>query len=120
MAYSGFYADLLQAFDPYMTVCENSYFRRLPQPFRILSEHNSTYYDTSLAHDQHKDFILVSPSAVKVNMGVSSGSKDKDDMTRALKNRSNVLYAPGVNFSSFSEHTIDATCIGLYFLDNMF
>lgn len=120
LAYGIYYKGLLELYDPYVTVCEDSYFKRLPQPFRVLSEHNSNYYNISLERDPHKDFILVKPSSVKVNMGVSSGSKDKEDMTRALLKRKDVQYGPGVDVSKFSEHTIDATCIALWFVDNMF
>lgn len=69
-----------------------------------------------IRHTIHTDhygclFETVDPSSVKNAFGVHGGSKDKNDMTKALK-KQNFLWAEDIDIDALDEHSVDSIAVG--------
>lgn len=67
-------------------------------------------------------FISIAPSIIKNTMGVAGGSKDKLLMKYALKQfeiEGKVINEKKINLDLLDEHSIDAVCIGLSYLNSI-
>lgn len=114
IGYMDFLKKTLDAWTPDVVICESPFMGKRAQAFRVLSELTILFQITAVLDDTDRAFKFVTPPEVKKNVGVKGNSGDKEDMTKALKGRSDVHYHYGITIEDFSEHTIDAACIAIW------
>ena len=106
-------AELLRIYNPNVVISEAPYLGRFPQSFAALVEllmelrHRLFQYNVSMP------LLSIDPSSVKKSMGVKGNSSDKGEMTIAL-HKEKIKHIRPVD--TMDEHTVDATCVGLYYI----
>lgn len=114
LGYGMTYHDYLEEWDPFTIASEAPYKGRFVAAFKALTEQITTLRAFLWKWDHTKTFHLYEPSVVKKAMGVKGGSKDKEDMRRALAKRTDVSYGSGISLNALDEHTVDAICVAIH------
>jgi Holliday junction resolvasome RuvABC endonuclease subunit len=117
--YNKHLVDLCETIEPFAVCSEAPFMGRFAAAYGALKEQVKCFHDAAKDHDQTMPFLLVEPTPVKKFMGVKGNSGDKDLMSKALCSRSDILYGDGLNPSDLDEHSVDAVCVGLYWVDKM-
>lgn len=117
--YFNFLHDQCTRLQPQLVCCENAYLSRFAAAYGTLKEQIMLFRTAVYNYDRFAQFHVVEPSTAKMNMGVKGGSKDKEDMRRALKKRKDIFYGDGIDIDALDEHSIDSICIGLFFADKI-
>lgn len=113
--------ELCDRVDPYMVGSEAPYMGRFAAAFGALKEMTTVLRLGAAKHDWTMPFLFIEPTPVKKFMGVQ-GKKDmgnKDAMTRQLRTRTDLGWPEDLTIDDLDEHSIDATCVGLYFMDQI-
>lgn len=105
---------LLHLYTPDIVGSEAPYLGKFPQSYAALSELLHEF--KSCTHDYSLSIPLeyIDPASVKVVVGVKGKSGDKNKMTRALR-KIKINYID-VDPTAFDEHTVDAVCVGVYYV----
>lgn len=112
-------SSLLKFNCPEAIVCETPYMGRFAATFGALKEQLMLFRLSAWDYDRSLPLNFIEPSPVKVHMGVSGKSGDKDQMHDALKKRTDVSYGDDVVLLNLDEHEVDSICIGLWYLDQL-
>lgn len=102
---------LLHRFEPHAMAVESPFLGRLPQAFEALIEVRTFLRRALVKYDVGMSMELYSPTHVKNAVGVSGKSKDKNDMTEALR-KLDVTWGEGVSLEALDEHSVDAIAVG--------
>lgn len=112
---------LLNKWLPTDVVSEAAFFKRFPQPFKVLTSLVTTFRNLTYSFDPYMFFTEVPPLTVKHYMGVSHKKKKTDPkdiekilIRKALYETKLPLDLNGFILDDLDEHTIDAICIGLW------
>lgn len=111
--------ELLHTWQPSGIVYESAYLSRLPQAFKALTEISVALRSAVMAWDCTVPFNPIDPSTVKKFMGVKGTSSNKDDMRIALLSTQLPVQYIDVIAEQLGEHEIDATCVGLWYADQI-
>lgn len=114
MGYMEFLNKVLDVWQPDVVICESPFLGGHAQAFRVLSELTILFQVLAIKDDMDRSFKFVTPPEVKKNIGVKGNSGDKEEMKKALLKRNDICLYEGISFEDFSEHTIDAACIGIW------
>lgn len=114
-----FFESLIEHLNPDIIVSEDGHLRSMPmaQSFRVLCEVIMALKQTTYRIAPHTEFITVSASKVKTAVNVDGRSDKKDDMLAALRTQKDLLYVDGISIDQFTEHTVDATCVTLWYIN---
>lgn len=111
---SDFVTAIYKAWPIDLVIFESPFLGRFPQSFKGLVEVTQAMKDALYQEDMHFKFTDIDPKSVKNKIGVSGGSKDKDDMYHALLNYEDIEWGAGVFLDELDEHAVDAVAVGLY------
>ncbi|QAX95994.1 hypothetical protein [Vibrio phage vB_VmeM-Yong XC32] len=114
LGYGMDYENFLVKHDPFSIASEAPYKGRFVAAFKALTEQITVLRAFLWKWDRTKTFHLYEPSVVKKAMGVKGGSKDKEDMRRALAKRTDISYGDGISLDVLDEHTVDAVCVAIH------
>lgn len=120
VGHRNFFRWLLEIANPDVVVSESPFMARSSQAFRVLSELTVLFQTAAIDDNPHRDFLYASPQAVKSAMGVTKDTGNKDLMYEALKARRDLSYANDINIDELTEHTVDSTCVTLWFIKHVF
>lgn len=102
--------DILHENQPDVVICEAAFLGRFPQAFASLCLCLNAIETAVYDYDYDVGFYTFDPPSVKVAMGVSGKSKDKDDMHKALLSNSRIKST--IDLSLLDEHAVDSICVG--------
>lgn len=114
--YESHLVELCKRVEPYMVGSEAPYMGRFAAAFGALKEQCMVLRKAGYIYDWTMPFMFIEPTPVKKFMG-AKGS-DKTLMTKGLKKRVDVDMGD-IKIDDLDEHSIDATCVGLYWLDQI-
>ncbi len=102
---------LMQEWDVQAIVSESPYLGRFPQAFAALTECVCTIRNAILNYNPYMTLYTIDPATIKMNVGVSGKSSDKNLMRNAIIDmceRRQVLVADDINIYELDEHSIDS------------
>jgi Holliday junction resolvasome RuvABC endonuclease subunit len=106
--------DILEEFRPHMVICESNYKGRFADAYATLVECVAVIRNVLYRYDPTMPLLMVDPMSAKKAAGVVGKFKDKMDVTRALKKRTDIVW--GVDIDSLDEHSVDAVAIGYHLM----
>ncbi|ARV77314.1 holliday junction resolvase [Pseudomonas phage Noxifer] len=109
--------DILEEFRPHMVICESNYKGRFADAYATLVECVAVIRNVLYRYDPTMPLLQVDPMTAKKAAGVVGKSKDKMDVVRALKKRTDINW--GVELDTLDEHSSDSVAIGLHLMHNL-
>ena len=106
--------DILEEFRPHMVICESNYKGRFADAYATLVECVAVIRNVLYRYDPTMPLLMVDPMSAKKAAGVVGKFKDKMDVTRALKKRTDIVW--GVDIDTLDEHSVDAVAIGYHLM----
>jgi len=119
LGYANCYFQYLTQWSPATICSEAPYMGRFAAAFKALTEQVTVFRAGAYQWDRAQTFNLYEPSVVKKAMGVKGGSKDKEDMRRALAKRTDVSYGNGISLEKLDEHAIDSVCVAIHHAERL-
>lgn len=119
LGYSQYYVKYLTYWSPATICSEAPYMGRFAAAFKALTEQVTVFRAGAYTWDRSQTFNLYEPSVVKKAMGVKGGSKDKEDMRRALAKRTDISYGKGISLEKLDEHAIDSICVAIHHAERL-
>lgn len=117
LGYGIFLRTLAEEHDPAVIICEAAYARFIAA-YCALIEQQTVFRVFSHNWCVNTPFKTVQASAVKRNMKVPGNNGDKELMRAALLKRE-LLIGGSIKLSDLDEHSIDAICIALFWIDEL-
>lgn len=106
--------DILEEFRPHLVICESNYKGRFADAYATLVECVAVIRNVLYRYDPTMPLLMVDPMSAKKAAGVVGKFKDKMDVTRALKKRTDINWS--VMIDTLDEHSVDAVAIGYYLM----
>ncbi|MNE02406.1 hypothetical protein D3C80_948800 [compost metagenome] len=97
-----------------MVICESNYKGRFADAYATLVECVAVIRNVLYRYDPTMPLLMVDPMSAKKAAGVVGKFKDKMDVTRALKKRTDIVW--GVDIDTLDEHSVDAVAIGYHLM----
>lgn len=113
------FMDMLLMYKPDVVVSESPFMGRFPQAFAALVELITFLKFTLFSYDRSIEFVTIDPKSVKVTMGVSGNSSNKNLMRNSLLSNNCIRYQNNLNPFTFDEHTVDALAVGLWYYSQL-
>lgn len=114
-AVSQIVCDLCKRYEIEQVVCEDIYFQHISS-HRTMSEGLHAIRVGVMRYDPAIELEMIPPREVKGGVGVPKNSSDKELMRGAVKERLANKLAEGIDLDSVTEHAIDASAIGYYWI----
>lgn len=104
--------DLMNHWGIHGLVSESPYLGRFPQAFGALVECMSVIRKAVYTFNPFMTVFTIDPATVKMAVGVSGKSGDKQAMARAVKGLHDFIVNPNINLEDLDEHSIDSAAVG--------
>lgn len=109
---------LLDTYKPDVVICESSYMGKFPQAFVSLSLCLHAIESAVYNYDTDVGYYTFDPATIKNANGVKGGSRDKEDMRKAIIANPSIVSAK--DFNLLDEHSIDSIGIGYCYFRKTF
>ncbi len=106
--------------DPNAVAIETPFMGRFPAAYGALKECVCTVTNALISHDFTMPLNGIDPKSVKNAIGVSAGSKDKNDMQAALSLHKGIEWGNGLNAGMLDEHSVDAIAVAYWLYSHQF
>lgn len=109
--------DIIEEFRPHLVICESNYKGRFADAYATLVECVAVIRNVLYRYDPTMPLLQVDPMTAKKAAGVVGKFKDKTDVTRALKKRTEIRW--GVDIDTLDEHSVDSVAVGLHLMHQL-
>lgn len=110
-AYGNYLVKLVNDVKPSLIGIESPFMGKFAQAYKALTEHVTLLKNAVYRYDPYLQIDDLAPTEVKAGVG-AKGTK-KEDIRKALLDRTDIVYHNGLVAEDFDEHTVDAVCVGI-------